>query len=57
MLLSFQSMNFLSEFLRGTQKNKRKTIAEYEQEVLIRQGREQFKKLLEKGLRVPIALL
>ena len=35
----------------------RKTIADYKQDILVRQGREQFKRLLEKGLGVPVALL
>lgn len=34
-----------------------KTTAEYNRELLIRQGRDQFTKLVEKGLNVPIALL
>jgi hypothetical protein len=43
----------------GSQKKKTavKTISEYQQEMLIRQGREQFKKLVDRGLRVPVALL
>ncbi len=35
----------------------RKTIADYKQEILVKQGREQFKKLLEKGISVPVAFL
>lgn len=38
-------------------KQKVKTTADYEQEVLIKIGREQFKKLAEKGLRIPVVLL
>jgi len=34
-----------------------KTIADYKQEVLVKQGREQFKKLLEKGISIPVVLL
>ncbi|MGA2967633.1 MAG: hypothetical protein ABSD69_00460 [Candidatus Levyibacteriota bacterium] len=34
-----------------------KTIADYKQQILVRQGREQFKKLLEKGISVPVVLL
>lgn len=30
---------------------------DYKQEALIKQGREQFKTLLKKGLRVPVVLL
>lgn len=35
----------------------RKSLAQYKQEVLIRQGKIQFEKLLQKGLQVPVALL
>lgn len=34
-----------------------RTIAEYNRVILVKQGREQFTKLVEKGLSVPIALL
>jgi hypothetical protein len=34
-----------------------KTIADYKQQILVKQGREQFKKLLEKGINVPVVLL
>lgn len=34
-----------------------KTIADYKQDLLVKQGREQFKKLLEKGLNVPVVML
>jgi hypothetical protein len=34
-----------------------KTIADYKQQILVKQGREQFKKLLEKGISVPVVLL
>jgi len=35
----------------------RKTIADYKQEVLVKQGKEQFQSLLKKGLSVPVVLL
>lgn len=38
-------------------KQQRKTLAEYQREMLVRQGREQFKKLIDRGLGVPVALL
>ncbi|MBI2049682.1 hypothetical protein HYT32_02140 [Candidatus Roizmanbacteria bacterium] len=42
----------------GNKKNNNiKTIARYKREILIKLGREQFKKLLEKGLNIPVALL
>jgi hypothetical protein len=34
-----------------------KTIADYKQQILVKQGADQFKKLLEKGLNVPVVLL
>lgn len=55
MLKSKLSMKF--SFLKSTKKTARKTISDYKQEYLVRQGREQFKKLMEKGLGVPIAFL
>lgn len=34
-----------------------KTVSDYKQDVLVKQGREQFKKLLEKGISIPVVLL
>jgi len=34
-----------------------KTVSEYKMEVLVKQGRDQFKKLIEKGINIPVALL
>lgn len=34
-----------------------KTISDYKMEILVRQGRDQFKKLIEKGINIPVALL
>ena len=34
-----------------------KTLADYQREALIKQGEEQFQKLVERGLTVPVALL
>ena len=34
-----------------------KTISDYKREMLVKLGREQFKKLLERGLNIPVALL
>jgi len=44
----------------GNNKDKKaavKTIADYKQEALVRVGREQFKRLLEKGISIPVVLL
>lgn len=35
----------------------KKTLIDTKQEILVKQGREQFKKLLEKGISVPVAFL
>jgi hypothetical protein len=43
--------------LLKTGKKARKTIADYQQELLVKQGREQFKRLLEKGINVPVVML
>jgi hypothetical protein len=45
--------NFLGSKSRKTVK----TISDYKQEALVRSGREQFKKLLEKGISIPVVLL
>jgi len=33
------------------------TLADYQRELLVRQGREQFKKIIDRGLGVPVGLL
>lgn len=47
----------LSTLFAGRKKAVRKTIADYQQEVLVRQGRVQFEKLMQKGLSIPVVLL
>ena len=44
-------------FLKLTKKATKKTISDYKQDYLVRQGREQFKKLMEKGISIPVAFL
>jgi hypothetical protein len=44
-------------FLDLKDKKAVKSIADYKQQILVRQGREQFKKLLEKGISIPVVLL
>jgi hypothetical protein len=44
-------------FLGNKTKKTAKTISDYKQDVLVKLGREQFKKLLEKGISVPVVLL
>ncbi|HEX7041857.1 MAG TPA: hypothetical protein VF189_01275 [Patescibacteria group bacterium] len=43
--------------LSGHKRMVRKSLDEYKQEVLLRQGKAQFEKLVKKGLSVPIVLL
>lgn len=38
-----------------TKTQKRKTLAQYQRELLIRQTREQFQMLVDRGLRLPVA--
>ncbi len=48
-------MNF--RIFSAGRKKAAKTIGEYKQELLVKQGRDQFRKLLEKGINIPVALL
>ena len=50
-------MELVRLLTRKTRKNRRQTLAEYQRTLLISQGREQFKKLVDKGLGVPVGLL
>ncbi len=38
-------------------KTSRKTISDYKMEILLKMGRDQFKKLADKGINIPVALL
>lgn len=53
----FFEMKIFSTLLKIANKAGQKTLAEYKQEMLVKQGREQFRRLQEKGLSVPVALL
>jgi len=46
-------------FLKLLKRNNigRKTITQYKEEILLRQGKEQFRKLVKNGLRVPVVLM
>lgn len=43
--------------LIGVKAKSSKSIADYNREVMIKMGRDQFKKLIDKGLNVPVGLL
>lgn len=38
-------------------KTSSKSISDYKMEILVKQGRDQFKKLIAKGINIPVALL
>ena len=42
---------------RKQKKTSAKEILDYKMETLVKQGRDQFKKLVEKGINIPVALL
>jgi len=50
---------FITFLWKSQKKAPKKNISEsdYRQEMLVKLGREQFKRLLDKGLSVPVALL
>lgn len=50
-------MKFLLKFRIKEKRVNVKTKEEYKQELLNKQGREQFRKLIDKGLSLPIAVL
>lgn len=45
------------DLLSLLKKKSDRTVSQYKQELLMKQGREQFKKLIEKGLELPVVLL
>jgi hypothetical protein len=50
-------MKLVRILLRSEKKKQRSTLADYQRELLVRQGREQFKKIIDRGLGVPVGLL
>ena len=57
MLLFDSVIKLVRILLRSDKKKQRTTLADYQRELLVRQGREQFKKLIDRGLGVPVGLL
>jgi len=57
MLLFKSTMKIVRILFRTQKKHQRSTLADYQRELLVRQGREQFKKLIDRGLGVPVGLL
>ncbi len=54
--MNFSLNSLWQKLAKQIRNNTPKTLSEYNHEVILKQGREQFKKLADKGL-VPIALL
>jgi hypothetical protein len=43
--------------LKRQKKASSKTFSEYKMEMLVKLGRDQFKKLIRQGINIPVALL
>ena len=43
--------------IKRQKKAETRTISDYKMEILVKQGRDQFKKLIERGINIPVALL
>ncbi len=46
----------LASFLGIKKQQERKTLADYQRQMLVNMGQQQFKKLRELGLTIPVAL-
>lgn len=58
MLYSVKNMKLLAYLFTGKDKrNRRKTLVEYQEEMVGRLAKEQFEKLAKRGLQIPIVLL
>ncbi len=44
-------------FIKGKNGSNKKTVPDYKQQLVIKQGTEQFKELAKKGLGIKVALL
>ncbi len=51
-------MNFAKIFeFNKKKKALQKSVSDYKMDILVKQGRDQFKKLIDKGISIPVALL
>ena len=50
-------MKLVASLLGIKRKNESKTLAEYQRESLVKEGAQQFKKLVDMGVGVPVTLL
>jgi hypothetical protein len=58
MLYSIKIMKLFAQLFTGNDKrNKRKTLVEYQEEMVGKIAKEQFEKLANRGLQIPIVLL
>jgi hypothetical protein len=44
-------------FIKGKNRSNKKTVSSYKQQLVVKQGTEQFKALAKKGLGINVALL
>jgi hypothetical protein len=44
-------------FFKSNKKQIRKSLSDYKEDLFKKQGRDQFRKLVEKGLNIPVAFL
>ena len=52
-----EGMRFGFGILQSKKRNANKTNSGYGMDAVVKLGRDQFKKLLEKGISIPVALL
>ena len=57
MLGFVKSMKLVASLLGLKKKIKSKTVAEFQRESLVEEGAQQFKKLIDLGVGVPVTLL
>lgn len=50
-------MKFINILLEIKRKQEHKTLEAYQEEMAIKMGEQQFKKLLDMGLKIPVAVL
>lgn len=43
--------------LNKQKKTSKKTVSDYKMEILVKMGRDQFKKLVDRGINIPVVFL
>lgn len=51
------NMKLLTLIFGAKRKSRRRSLADYKEEIVLTQAREQFKKLTDRGLSIPVAYL